>query len=285
MASKDKTRHLTRHRVFRKRVKDLNPRHSRWQRDALPRATPHAKYFNFGPCNQANLAAGHTSGHFRPLRSWNDPAGRDSVESSGMAMGRPQKPYQTSWNDVIPGIYRCPRWPLEDQCDWSEFHGGRRAAGRPEVPALRIIAPTRIPPFPSRWNRRRKCTCSPQPADRLHVDADGPQTSIQFSLPETDLWAWVRRQLIARPDYVAQRVGIPEMARLRDLTMRRVPIKLSTLIEAYERDNPSLPETKKRAVARFKDYCGDARPECSGRSGRSLMKGSSVLNPPRVSPW
>lgn len=50
---------------------------------------------------------------------------------------------------------------------------------------------------------------------------------------ESEVWAWVREQLIARPEYCAEQTGIPEVGRLADLPVRTPSPTLKELGKLY----------------------------------------------------
>lgn len=208
-----------------------------------------------------------------------------------MAMGRPQKPYQTSWGDIIPGLYRCPdrRWRINVTGEKFTEPDGRRAVQRfrdrmmvnrpaPVIQWPTTLTPNLGPVMPvTSFNGKpvtldsalmladvvadsiQTSNAKPCPADEAHEDsgamprwepASVPEAS--YLIPESDLWPWLREQLIVRPEYVAKMTGIPELTGLRHLPIPKPPLKLDDLIAVYRQKSPSTDKAKTRCVTIFR---------------------------------
>jgi integrase len=82
-------------------------------------------------------------------------------------------------------------------------------------------------------------------------------------------WKWLRRQIIDRAKWVAERVGIPKLGYLRDLEEPVPPPTLAALERIWEQHFNSSPEQKRKCPVAFKDFCetagikgiGDITPE------------------------
>lgn len=85
-------------------------------------------------------------------------------------------------------------------------------------------------------------------------DENGFTSGLIFKpeVPSESFWAWLRDQLITRPEYVAQMTGIPELANLRHLPLPKPAIKLEELVEVYMIHNPSKLYSRQRAVRTFR---------------------------------
>lgn len=80
------------------------------------------------------------------------------------------------------------------------------------------------------------------------VDVDSPE-----------LWAWVKAQLIARPFYVAERTGIPQLASFADLPIPGPSPSLSDLVERYCNNSGVEEVTQSKArkvIADFRKMTG-----------------------------
>lgn len=80
---------------------------------------------------------------------------------------------------------------------------------------------------------------------------DGYGMSFQASLPM--LWAWFREQLIDHPEYVAQQVGIPEVARLGDLPKPQKSPTLKAIGQLYQ-DKSETQRKQRRQMQLFWGY-------------------------------
>jgi integrase len=154
-------------------------------------------------------------------------------------IGRPQKPYQPSWPgaEPIPGLLRRPdgRWKILATGHRYTEHDERRAVARfldwkakNDPTAERVQVPTTI----------ESSTPDPQ-AGRIFFRA---QTL------DKDFWPWLRKLFAEQPAHVAKMLGVPE-ERVRELPLPRPSIKLSDIVDAYRRENPSTAKSKDEAVA------------------------------------
>ena len=67
-------------------------------------------------------------------------------------------------------------------------------------------------------------------------------------------WAWLRRQIIDRPKWVAERVGIEKMAYLRDVEEPEPVPSFEELGQTWQRHFNSSPEQKRKCPIAFDDF-------------------------------
>ncbi|MCL2648822.1 MAG: site-specific integrase [Phycisphaerales bacterium] len=171
--------------------------------------------------------------------------------------GRPSKPYRTTWGEEVHGLYRS----TVRSNQWRVIATGERFTAHDEKVAVHIFhqkmkdhqATVAIPVgtmTDEGWEDRM-----PAPQE-LNTDLAGSlgssinpdgSTTLTQQISEAKIWAWVREQLINRPEYVAKMTGIPEIARLRYLPLPKPPITLEELFTAYTQKNGSTRETKETA--------------------------------------
>jgi integrase len=79
------------------------------------------------------------------------------------------------------------------------------------------------------------------------ISPDGTVSFLQ-RVPESKVWGWVREQLIRRPRYVAQMVGIPEIGQLQHLSFPKDAITLDVIRKTYEQKGTATIKGKRRAI-------------------------------------
>jgi hypothetical protein len=156
--------------------------------------------------------------------------------------GRPQKPYQTSWNVPIAGLARDPdgRWRVVATGKRFTEHDERRAVARfyDMTRAARVERMT-IPVSSQVISRNGKplrrsgslvamdrllaATTTNTPItillDRLNGTASASQDVNSAILAD-----WLREQLTEQPGFIANLVGIPELISLRNFDIPKAPI-------------------------------------------------------------
>lgn len=184
--------------------------------------------------------------------------------------GRPQKPYETTWGEIVPGLYRCTdgRWRITKTGQKFTERDERRAVARfrsmfePEKVGVPVaFNPTSAPDFDL---SKDGSFYQDVPDDLLDAHrwrlSDGPgdpDLVAAFELGNVivkaeDFWPWLREQIIEQPGYYATMTGIPELARLSQLPIPKPAIKIASLIATYEKQNPSTPVAKRRAINTFR---------------------------------
>jgi integrase len=167
-------------------------------------------------------------------------------------VGRKSIPFRTSWGEVVDGLYRRPdgRWrvvatgqeftehdehvAVAKYRQWHLLHHRREV----ELPADAAT----IEEFHRNLTLGAKFSVTVQP--NAH-----PTGKADFVVTERALYAWMRQQLLERPEYAAQQTGIPQLARLSDFPIPRDSIKLSALWKTYD-ENAEVKKGSKRHVRR-----------------------------------
>ncbi|MGA2499148.1 MAG: hypothetical protein ABSH20_15515 [Tepidisphaeraceae bacterium] len=132
-------------------------------------------------------------------------------------MGRKQTPYIVQAGPdkgkVIQGLYRATdgRWKI--------LETGERFTETDEFKAI------------SRFREWERKASKPQPLNiKEPVSLFHKMTD---SIPQYALWSWLREQLIERPEWVANKVNIPQLANLKNLNLPKQGIKLADLLKSY----------------------------------------------------
>lgn len=168
--------------------------------------------------------------------------------------GRPLKVYRTSWGDQIPGLIRLKdgRWRISGKNQVTFTESDERLA----VARFREMKEAERPSnlgelvMHSTWEAAAKDL-----AERTHdaggvlaatikpmgdAEADDPAGwGVVDETLSPKQWAWLRQELIERPTWVAQRVGLEWLGYGKDLRKPTPSAKLSALIQTYT-SKPSL---------------------------------------------
>lgn len=134
--------------------------------------------------------------------------------------GRPTKPFRTSWGEVIDGLRRRPsdgRWVIVATGQMFSEEDERRAVARFRRWQARQARKTAAlsTAVPAARSRQMVAEALEDDAELVR-DWDG-SASLVRDVPEAELWAWMRDQLLDRPEVAARQTGIPELAYLADL--------------------------------------------------------------------
>lgn len=171
--------------------------------------------------------------------------------------GRPQKPYVTSWGATIPGLYRKSdgRWRINATGKEFTEHDERLAVARFRQwlksrggDTICITATANdfedYASFRAAWGGDVQLV----PATK-----DRPE-QLLLEIEEAVLWPWLKRQLHERAVEIAELVGIPQLARLSELSLPRDSIPLTKLWKEYETHKGS--KASLRHVRRaWKEFC------------------------------
>ena len=193
-------------------------------------------------------------------------------------MGRPQRPYETSWGEMVPGLYRCPdgRWRITatgrkfTEADERRAVSRFRATQQPatvDVPTVyhepaddglmeRLAGGGRLTkiPLPGVKPAAEFLEVLNAPPRRPH-DTDEPIADHhrdRVIIKADQFWPWLRELVISKPEYVAKMIGIPELANLKHLPLPKPAITIEQLVETYETQSPSKPQTKATSVRTIK---------------------------------
>jgi len=142
------------------------------------------------------------------------------MKPKNVKVGRHRKPYLTSWGVHINGLRKRGdgRWLIVDTGKTYVEPDERRAVARfrrweAEKQGESILdLVVSFDAFESTAGVREAF----ESGASIRGDLNGNR-GVGLDVPEVVLWAYVREQLISRPEYVADQVGIPEVARLADL--------------------------------------------------------------------
>jgi hypothetical protein len=74
-------------------------------------------------------------------------------------------------------------------------------------------------------------------------------------VPDEILWNSLRDLLINQPELVVKMTGIPELANFRNMDLPRPSLKLSELIDAYEKHSPACMAQSKRDAVTISSIC------------------------------
>ncbi|MFA9480433.1 tyrosine-type recombinase/integrase [Phycisphaerales bacterium AB-hyl4] len=177
-----------------------------------------------------------------------------------MKKGRPHKPYRTSWGENIDGLRRRSsdgRWVIVQTGKMFSEADERRAVNRfRQWQAEQKQAEITIATF--RRGRRASGKRWKGLQHRILPTAQGTVRPSDYDvfaeIPEPELWAWFREQLIKRPEYVAEQVDIPEVARLANLPTPKPSPTLDEVGTLYV-EKPGLSEAEsKKAKTRWAEF-------------------------------
>lgn len=172
------------------------------------------------------------------------------MKSRNAKPGRPRKPYRTSWGEHINGLRK------RGDGRWMIVETGKTFAEPDERMAVARFR---------QWeaiNNKQKVLISTdalleinfkyQPNGKYRLSTRTFPTQGFVSVDE--LWAWFREQLITRPEHVAERVGIPEIARLSDLPTPLPSPTLKGIGQLYQAKSECLRKQRRQAELFWLDF-------------------------------
>lgn len=171
--------------------------------------------------------------------------------------GRKHDPYRTSWGENIDGLRRRNddgRWVIVATSKTYVERDERRAVARfKQWKAEQVGQATveLIVPLEAFQSQEGIDAAFQAGAGFGWSPESGFSMSLEASLPM--LWAWFREQLIERPEYVAQQVGIPEVARLGDLPKPQTSPTLKAIGQLYQ-DKSEAQQKQRRQTQLFWDH-------------------------------
>lgn len=164
-------------------------------------------------------------------------------------MGRPLKPFYAAWlGKTIDGLYR------GTDGRWKIIATGERFREPDEHLAV------------ARFLSQHKEESAPfisTPGDL--VPSKDPNSGVWFqksSIPAAQFWADLREMLISRPEYVAEKTGIPQLKHIAMMEIPKDALKLQKLIDLYSLKNESVGRTKgqvRAAWGKLTDITGATR--------------------------
>ena len=171
--------------------------------------------------------------------------------------GRPQKPYQTTWGEVIPGLTRCAdgRWRIVAIEKRFTEPDERRAVARFKKWSRSQAQDSVLISVPSTsFDNRRSFNDAWENSGAELIPAYGDDPArLELEVPESIIWPWLREKLINNPGYVAEAVGIPELTSLARFALPKPSIRLSDVITCYEKHSPATGKAKQEALSKFHD--------------------------------
>jgi integrase len=212
---------------------------------------------------------------------------------TGKKRGRPSRPYRASWGENIDGLYRKPdgRWRInatgqhftehDERVAVARFRQWQQADGRKVVtmalpsqdyestmPVLMTGSASMTMPARMPNNNRMSADLVKDLADLgIKVEADDddgpPQPQkvqvkrvpvIGIDVPEEIIWPWLRVQLLERPEVVAEKVAIPQLASLATMALPRESVRLSRLADLYQTHADVKPVTKNKVDGTWGEF-------------------------------
>lgn len=179
------------------------------------------------------------------------------MKSRNAKSGRPRKPYRTSWGDHINGLRKRGdgRWIIVE-------------TGKTFVEPDERLAVTRY----RRWEasqedesvvdlelnvkdfeNREALDEAFQSGASLRLGFTG-ESWIGMEVSESLLWPWLRKQLLSRPEYIALKVGIPEIARLSDLPTPLPSPTLKEIGQLYQSKSDCMRKQRRQAQLFWEDF-------------------------------
>lgn len=183
--------------------------------------------------------------------------------------GRPQRPHKCSWNGkLIDGLYHCPdgRWRIN-------------ATGQKFSEPDERLAVARFRAWQEKHEKKDPIDLPVGTVDDVHEQLaplvrQAAKQEIRIAVPldhtqqvtvyrrlekSPEVFSFFRDAILTRPDWLAERCGLPQLAGFARAVLPMASIKLADVIDVYKRENPSTPKSKKEALAvvqRLIDHAG-----------------------------
>src|SRR5688500_1140810 len=139
--------------------------------------------------------------------------------------GRPIGFHRTSWGDRIDGLARLAdgRWKVagpkpvkftepDERLAVARFHQIRAKQAGNSSQALLTVGR-----FNDAGEAGKAMVKAARNAVVLRIPRGRGPITVQRTFDTSELWAWLRQQIITRPKWVAERVGIEQIGYLQDL--------------------------------------------------------------------
>lgn len=176
--------------------------------------------------------------------------------------GRPVGFHRTSWGDRIDGLTRLAdgRWKVSGPKPMKFTEPDERlAVARFHEIQAKLNGNTKtlitVGSFRDAEDAGKAMVQATRTAVVARIPRSGGPIKVQRSFDTTEVWAWLREQIIMRPKWVAERVGIEQIGYLQDLKEPKPSPTLKEVGRAYfDRTDLSDKEiTKCRAT--WEDFC------------------------------
>lgn len=172
------------------------------------------------------------------------------VKQKNSQIGRPRKPYRASWGEHVNGLRRRKsdgRWVIVETGQTFTEADERRAVQRfkrwqADQQGESIVE---LVVKPEVFETKAGYRAAFESGASIQGHFDG-STTLATTISKPVLWAWLREQLIARPEYIAKNVGIPELARLADLPKPKPSPTLKAIGDLYQEKNRAKAAHRRR---------------------------------------
>jgi integrase len=176
--------------------------------------------------------------------------------------GRKQKPYETSWGEIVPGLNRQPdgRWrnidtgarftETDERLAVNKYKRWKAANQTAEMVRLPIASHDNAAYVGSACAR---AMTTQEFRITVRRDHTAPITASR-TVPGAEVWGFLREQLISNPEHVARMVDIPQIAQLRHMNLPKPSIRLTEIITNYQTENASTAGAKRAALRAFNRF-------------------------------
>ncbi len=177
--------------------------------------------------------------------------------------GRPQGYHRTAWGENIQGLTRLTdgRWKVsgptslkftepDERLAIARFHkiiAERSGNQKSLIPVGEFADAAEAV--------KKMMTAANKNSFIARIPANGGPIKVSRSFDTTEAWAWFREQILTRPKWVAERVGIEQIGYLTDVKRPTLSPKLTDLGELYA-EKPDLSSNEaSRSRLFWKEFC------------------------------
>jgi integrase len=174
--------------------------------------------------------------------------------------GRKPRPYVCPWNnETIDGLRRRPsdgRWETADGRTFVE-PDERLAVARylkmtKRGPEMAVVLPVH--------DEQRPQLSDDQPQQAAHVlFEDSEDGYCEIGVPLAVVCAWIRDQLVTRPQWLAQHVGIEQLGYLSDVKAPEVLPTFAALEQAWKDHSSAGAEQRRKVLHAWSDFVATAK--------------------------
>ncbi|HZZ41647.1 MAG TPA: hypothetical protein VFE58_01805 [Tepidisphaeraceae bacterium] len=215
--------------------------------------------------------------------------------------GRKQKPYETSWKEIVPGLTRCKdgRWRISlteqrftESDERRAVEKAKKMLGKLRPQVVTISAKSEevvghaetFDDFVA--NPALHELLDEQPELEIDGERDDPdQAMLAVKVPGRILWPWLREQLLEQPDWIGEKVGIRELASLRRFEIPKAAIRVQRIIDEYKRHSMATAKAKNEAVKpflRLVNFTGGRTLEEATSEDKLLAFRQHILDDPKL---
>ncbi len=200
--------------------------------------------------------------------AFNNPKVKRVSPLTGKKRGRPSRPYRTSYDGTeVHGLHR------DKDGRWRIVATGERFSEADERTALdrfrewqqqkqvsRVLLPIQFDSEFARADELRRITTGEGTIlfslDYRNGELVGYNDTIAINVPERAIWAYVRKMLLLKPEYVAKHTGLPKLENFRDTSLPTASILLSALWKAFEKYAKVKKEVRRKMSAAWDEMLG-----------------------------